>query len=379
MTWLLTGAGCVVGGLAVAPLSIPLFTMGMVCGLVAEQRRKEEEFWLPVVQLEQDALIDQAEQAVGYWAVEQDWLLENEHQHNLGQSIALLQTLETRLAGQIQGQPEQMKSAAAPEQELSTPAHSAEVTAVEQAQSSAQLVGHELPEDPWAGAEYVPVNNEPPLLNLQALMKVSFLLIWGTQGGRKTTLAKAIARMRHENGHAVTVADPHGAKAHWAPFKVIGSGRDYDRLNEFLSNYDDDMTADYERYAVGKQDFPYKTLLVDEFTQWADKCSNAAAFVKSICSDIRKVNRCVIMISHSRTLTGLGDAKGLRDAIDRSAVQIELETVVNETDGEYEATGYGWLTYPGMERRRVRIPTFPHPSQDANKPSNADSDSAIQN
>jgi hypothetical protein len=385
--WFLSGVGCVAGALAFPPAGIPLLVGGVVCGIVAEQQRKEEEVWQPIVELERDALIDLAEQEIGYWAVEQDWLLETQHNHNIGQSIALLQTLEAKLSGQLEGHPkqpqtqQQMKSAAPtqpnPDQEPTNPAQPAQVTAIEQVQPvgqlAGQLAGHDLPEDPWAGAEYVPVNNEPPLLNLQALMKVSFLLIWGTQGGRKTTLAKAIARMRHANGHAVTVADPHGAKAHWAPFKVIGSGRKYDQLNEFLSDYDDDMTADYERYAVGKTDFPYRTLLVDEFTQWADKCPNAPAFVKSICSDIRKVNRCVIMVSHSRTLTGLGDAKGLRDAIDRSAVQIELETVVNESDGEYEATSYGWLSYPGMERRRVKIPNLPHPSQDASKLNDADS------
>jgi hypothetical protein len=194
-----------------------------------------------------------------------------------------------------------------------------------------------------------------PLLDIPALTNTVLLIIWGTQGGGKTTLAKMILRYREQQGHSITIADPHGSIQEWGDWQLIGMGRDYDRLNAYLKQFDDDVTADYQQYSQGKRNFAYKTLLADEFTQWADRCTHSASFVKSACSDLRKIRRCVVLITHADTITGLGKAVGLRDAIDRSAVKLQLETRLTKS-GEYEPTGYGVIQYPGQEKQRVRIP-----------------------
>lgn len=203
-------------------------------------------------------------------------------------------------------------------------------------------------------------SEEIPLLNLAALTNTTLLIIWGTQGGGKTTLAKLIAQHREQQGHDIKVADPHGSIQEWGQWELVGLGRNYKELDNFLRLFDLGITSDYCEYSTGRRQFPYKTLLVDEFTQWADRCKNSAPFIKSACSDLRKIHRCVIIITHSDTITGLGDAKGLRDAIDRSAVKLELETTLRP-DGEYEPTGYGWLKYPKQERQRVKIPRSNEP------------------
>ena len=200
-----------------------------------------------------------------------------------------------------------------------------------------------------------PPTGEAQPLNLAALANTVLLIIWGTQGGGKTTIAKLIAQYRESHGHTITIADPHGSTQEWGTWRVIGSGRNYKQINAYLQDFDDLITKDYQRYSEGKRDFSYSTLLVDEFTQWADRCNHSASFVKSACSDLRKLRRCVILITHSDTITGLGNAKGLRESIDRSAVKLQLETRLNSS-GEYEPTGYGWLQYPGQEKERVRIP-----------------------
>lgn len=194
-----------------------------------------------------------------------------------------------------------------------------------------------------------------PLLDLRKLLNTTLLMIWGTQGGGKTTLAKMLCKMRESEGHSVMVADPHGSAEEWGSWEIIGAGRDYKMLNQYLGHFDKQVTEDYQLYSHGQRDFPYRTLIVDEFTQWADRCKNAPMFVKSSCSDLRKIKRCVVLITHSDTLTGLGNAQGLRDAINRSAVKLELETALDE-NGEYYATGYGWLQYPKQPRQRVKIP-----------------------
>lgn len=199
---------------------------------------------------------------------------------------------------------------------------------------------------------------EPPLLDLRKLLNTTLLMIWGTQGGGKTTIAKMICKMRESEGHAIMVADPHGSAEEWGDWEVVGAGRDYKMLNQYLGHFDRQVTADYQLYSQGQREFPHRTLIVDEFTQWADRCKSAPMFVKSACSDLRKIKRCVVLITHSDTLTGLGNAQGLKDSINRSAVKLELETELDD-EGEYRPTGYGWLQYPKQPKQRIKIPRTP--------------------
>jgi hypothetical protein len=123
-----------------------------------------------------------------------------------------------------------------------------------------------------------------------------------------------------------------------------------------MKRFDADITADYKLYAEGQRKFNPSTLICDEFTLWADEVDASAKFVKSSCADIRKINRGVVLVTHSDTLAGLGDAKGFRDAINRAAVKLQIETVIDQESGEYSPTGFGYLQYPGFERTKVRIP-----------------------
>ena len=344
--YLLGGLSCMAASFGLPALSIPLLAAAVVLGVLAESERSNEEFWEPVYELQRDAMIDQAEQEIAYSALEIDWRLEAQHDQAMSEQSALIQMLNASVG--ILGQP--TKSAA--------PIEAPSVSHHQTVQDTLQPVGHNLPDSPGFEPQlgYNQVAERTPLLNLESLSKTAFLMIWGTSGGGKSTLAKRIGQVRASQGHAVTVADPHGAKANWEPWKVIGSGRDYERLNEFLDEFDQDISSDYKLYAVGKTDFKPSTLILDEFTSWGDKCSNSASFIMSACSDIRKIYRHIILVTHSDTLTGLGNAAGLRAAIDRSAVKLELETEIDRESGEYVATGYGWLQYPGKDRERVKIP-----------------------
>ena len=195
-----------------------------------------------------------------------------------------------------------------------------------------------------------------PMLNLDSLTDTALLLIYGCPSGGKSTLAKRIATHREGKGHQVTVADPHGSRMEWGSWPMLGAGRDYERLNDYLSEYDSGITEDYIAYSNGERNFTPQTLIADEFTQWADRCSNSPAFIKAACSDIRKIQRCVILISHADTMAGLGNAAGMRAAINRAAVKLELEAEIDLTTGRYVATGFGWLQFPGKPKAKVKIP-----------------------
>jgi hypothetical protein len=83
------------------------------------------------------------------------------------------------------------------------------------------------------------------------------------------------------------------------------------------------------RVSVPNYDPPKLTLVCDEFTQWAKKCSHSAAFFEECLTDIRKINLHVLFISHARTLTGLGGSSGLAATRDAGLLELELEAQVD--------------------------------------------------
>ncbi|MEO0377307.1 MAG: hypothetical protein AAF329_22425 [Cyanobacteria bacterium P01_A01_bin.17] len=198
----------------------------------------------------------------------------------------------------------------------------------------------------------------PPELNLNQLIKCPFLQLIGGQGSGKTAFARGLGFLRIQYGHTLTVADPHGSRSAWAPWQLIGSGMRYEAISEYLKAFHQQVIKRYQ--AIDEQDiapesFPFETLICDEFTGWAENVDGAKDFVKSACSNIRKVSMCVVLISHSDTLTSLGDAKGLKSAIDANAVKLFLESAPQH-DGEYRPTGYGTLHIPGQESMRMKVP-----------------------
>lgn len=196
-----------------------------------------------------------------------------------------------------------------------------------------------------------------PLLKIESLRYTSFLMIWGTPGGGKSTLARMIARDRMENGnHEILIADPHGDSSEWFNWPLVGRGRNYESINQLMIEFEETIDQLYARYAKGERNFPWRSIVWDEFTQSVDYCPRAALFVKSCCSDIRKVNQGVVVVTHADTLAGLGGSTGMRAAIDRAAVKIQLETEIDLDSGEYRPLGTGLLQYPGMKPTRVRIP-----------------------
>jgi len=138
--------------------------------------------------------------------------------------------------------------------------------------------------------------DEIPLLNLGQLLNASFVLIIGEQGSGKTTLAKMIGAERQSAGHAIQIVDPHGSAAEWGSWEIVGAGRNFSAINKFMKGFDEGITQDYEAYSQGERTFPHRTIIGDELTQWGDRCESAPAFITSSCSDIRKVNRHVILI-----------------------------------------------------------------------------------
>lgn len=195
------------------------------------------------------------------------------------------------------------------------------------------------------------------------------VLIHGAQGSGKTTFALNEIKKRIAAGHQVIALDPHAAYGAWSGCEVIGGGMDYEAIDSRLKWFSDEVRKRYK--AIQTQPNPkFKplTLVCDEFTNWASRCENSTEFFKTALSDIRKAECYVLIVSHTRTLPGLGDAKGMAALRDAALLEIELLGELDPVTGKAVPKFEALVKLPGQslgDRKLVKIPKNepPQPTQ----------------
>lgn len=211
----------------------------------------------------------------------------------------------------------------------------------------------------------------PPEQWTHDLMGYPSILVYGAQGAGKTSTAAWLIRERIKAGHQIKILDPHRSYGQWDGLECVGDGMDYDAINDELKAFTEEIKARYKaRAEVPNYNPPKLTLVCDEFTQWAKKCSHSATFFEESLTDIRKINLHVLFISHARTLTGLGGSSGLAATRDAGLLELELEAQVDPVTKKASPKLLGWLKYPGVamnERQRVAIASWMNGSMDFSK------------
>jgi hypothetical protein len=94
-------------------------------------------------------------------------------------------------------------------------------------------------------------------------------------------------------------------------------------------------------------------------TNWADRLPDglSAEFMKTGMSDSRKALMPPLFVAHNRTLSYLGDAKGLAHLRDSSLLELELAPTIDEATFQPVASGNGRLKLPGHSQgRNVTLP-----------------------
>jgi hypothetical protein len=215
---------------------------------------------------------------------------------------------------------------------------------------------------PTASAPLLPEQWTPDLMGYPSI------LLYGAQGAGKTSTAAWLIRERIKAGHQIKILDPHRSYGQWNGLECIGDGMDYEAINDELKAFTEEIKARYKARAKTLNYNPPKlTLVCDEFTQWAKKCSHSATFFEESLTDIRKINLHVLFISHARTLTGLGGSSGLAATRDAGLLELELEAQVDPQTKKASPKLLGWLKYPGVamnERQRVAIASWMNGSMD---------------
>jgi hypothetical protein len=216
---------------------------------------------------------------------------------------------------------------------------------------------------------------QPDSPKMPVLTNYPSVLIYGAPGSGKTTFAEQEVKRRKEAGHRVIICDPHAAYGAWAGCSVVGGGMDYKAIDAKLEWFAAEVRRRYKRIeSEPNPTFQPLTLCCDEFTNWAGRCSAAGEFFQSALSDIRKAKMFGLIVSHTRTMTGLANAAGMAKLRDEALLEVELLGQQCPKTGDavprYEAV----IKLPGMplnKRFILQVPKLTDPSN--HQPSKADS------
>lgn len=192
------------------------------------------------------------------------------------------------------------------------------------------------------------------------------VLIYGAPGSGKTHFAEQEVGKRLAAGHRVVVLDPHAAYGAWKGCEVYGGGMDYAAIDVKLAWFADEVA---KRYKIVQSQpnpkFQPLTFVCDEFTRWGNKCANSTDFFEQLVTDIRKVEMFGLIISHTRTLAGLANAKGFASLRDEALLEVEILGNKDEETGRATPRFEAMVKLPGQslsDRTLVKLTKYPTPT-----------------
>ena len=134
--------------------------------------------------------------------------------------------------------------------------------------------------------------------------------------------------------------------------EVVGDGLNYEEIDAKLEWVAEEIKRRYQRYSEEPNpEFEPLTVVCDEFTNWGARCEHSEEFIDAAIADIRKIDVCVIIISHMNTLKGMGGGSGVARAIDASFIQVELRSQPHPDTKKAAPKLEGWLKFPGQSRQ----------------------------
>jgi hypothetical protein len=193
------------------------------------------------------------------------------------------------------------------------------------------------------------------------------VLVYGAPGSGKTFFSEQEVGKRLAAGHRVVVLDPHAAYGAWQGCEVIGGGMDYPAIDAKLAWFSHEVAKRYKTVqTTPNPNFQPLTFVCDEFTRWGGKCPNSTDFFEQLVTDIRKVEMFGLIISHTRTLAGLANAKGFASLRDEALLEVEILGNKDEETGRATPRFEAKIKLPGQplsDRTLVKLTKHPTPNK----------------
>jgi hypothetical protein len=200
--------------------------------------------------------------------------------------------------------------------------------------------------EPSTAAAIEPKQDGP---KLPKLIWYPSVLVYGAPGSGKTFFSEQEVGKRLAAGHRVIVLDPHAAYGAWQGCEVIGGGMDYAGIDAKLAWFADEVAKRYKIVqTTPNPKFQPLTFVCDEFTRWGGKCPNSTDFFEQLVTDIRKVEMFGLIISHTRTLAGLANAKGFASLRDEALLEVEILGNKDEETGRATPRFEAKIKLPGQ-------------------------------
>ena len=207
---------------------------------------------------------------------------------------------------------------------------------------------------------------DPKMPNLS---KYPSLLIYGVPGAGKSTFTEQEVAKRLKEGHRVIVLDPHAACGQWEGCEVVGAGMDYEAIDAKLVWFQKQVKDRYKTISSqSNPTFQQLTIVGEEFTNWSKRCNNSGEHFQTVNSDIRKAECYSIIVSHTRNLAGLGDAKGMGALRDESMLEVEILGEYNAETERATPRFEAMVKMPGQSltnRNLVKLAKLDTPHNDA--------------
>ncbi|MEP6582518.1 type IV secretory system conjugative DNA transfer family protein [Microcoleus vaginatus GB2-A3] len=205
------------------------------------------------------------------------------------------------------------------------------------------------------------------------------VLVYGAPGSGKTFFSEQEVSKRIEAGHRVIVLDPHAAYGAWQGCEVIGGGMDYAAIDAKLAWFSEEVAKRYKTVqSQPNPKFQPLTFVCDEFTRWGGKCPNSTDFFEQLVTDIRKVEMFGLIISHTRTLAGLANAKGFASLRDEALLEVEILGNKDEETGRATPRFEAKIKLPGQplsDRTLVKLTKHSTPNKPEATPQNTPAES----
>lgn len=169
--------------------------------------------------------------------------------------------------------------------------------------------------------EAAPETEFPPVDLLNVLPHIETLVIIGAQGAGKTNLLKWIAYRKMQSS-MVYALDPHNGE--WPADFVCGNGRNFSAISQLL----DDLHGRMDKRYKGNEAIEPITIIMDEWRAIDDNCENAAARLKTLLTEGRKVKLNVFMGSHTDRARKLGleGAADMREGLTLVYLERNIQT-----------------------------------------------------
>jgi hypothetical protein len=192
---------------------------------------------------------------------------------------------------------------------------------------------------------------------IDSLLRPSVLLVYGSDGSGKTTVACELIARRQAANHQTFALDPHAHPGKWGSCEVIGAGMGHKAIAAFIARLQGIITDRYERISKGEVRpgaFQPISIVCEELTDWSGEVSNSDLLLAK-AGHYRKANVHLILVSHGDKLGQLGAPKGFSDMANRILTKLKLESKPG-ANGEPIPAMKGLLTQPNGQPIPVVIP-----------------------